>query len=309
MAGLNVHHLEPREESADERNGLVGHVLALGAADKQGGLLEPGLLGVLEGEVAHVVELLGNDAERHLELLLRRTLGPVQVAQEELAHRQVLFVLGQDLVGLALLGHARGVDALHALDVLAKVAAELGVEGRVVDADNVAHHGGFRERHRHGRLGPHAVTDEGGLRETLGPHKGHHVVGHGGVVVLRVVRRVAVVAQVHGVDVPAQLARQHLGYRPVVLAAAKQPVHEDDGRRGDRALFPACFGGVVVKGEIDGALGRVVEAGGPGRRRDRGRPRELAQGLERLEGPGGCHCSRRVSKFCWIKQNDVERDK
>lgn len=69
MAGVNVNELEAREELPDEGDGLVRHISALCAADEQGGLDEAGLARVLEGEVAQVVECLGQRAQRHTELL------------------------------------------------------------------------------------------------------------------------------------------------------------------------------------------------------------------------------------------------
>ena len=94
MAGVDVDELEAREEAADEGDDLVGHVLALGAADEEGGALEARTLRVREGEAAHLVELAAQDVQGHAELLLGVAGGgAVQVAEEELADGEFLFTL------------------------------------------------------------------------------------------------------------------------------------------------------------------------------------------------------------------------
>lgn len=177
---LGIDHLKHREELADERDDLVRDVLALGAADEQRGLEEAHGGRVLEGEVAQVVERLAQDAERDPELLGVGPVGrAVQVAEEELAdceglgyHKLVggclrskrrkggagwkwayLLVWLEDLVGLGLASDAGLVNLLHALDVAAKVGVDTGVDGGVVDRDEVGDEVGLVEGERHGRFG------------------------------------------------------------------------------------------------------------------------------------------------------------
>lgn len=56
MPGLDVDEAEFGEELANERQHVVGDVLALRAADEEGRFLEADGGGVLEWEVAHVGE-------------------------------------------------------------------------------------------------------------------------------------------------------------------------------------------------------------------------------------------------------------
>lgn len=97
MAGINVGEPESGEESANDGDHFVGYVFGLGAADKQRWLLEPRLVRVLEGEIPHVVKVLAEDAERDPELLRLAALGPVQIAEEELADREFLSCRGAAL--------------------------------------------------------------------------------------------------------------------------------------------------------------------------------------------------------------------
>jgi hypothetical protein len=69
VTGLDIHHAEAREELADEGYHVVGHVLALSTADEEGRLLEAYLAGILEGEVAEVIECSTKDVQRDAELL------------------------------------------------------------------------------------------------------------------------------------------------------------------------------------------------------------------------------------------------
>ncbi len=94
MASVDVDQLEEGEELADQRDHLVGDVLALRPADKQRGLRKADLVRVLEGEVAQVVEGLGQDVQRHAELLGLAVGGAVQVAEQKLADREGLLVVG-----------------------------------------------------------------------------------------------------------------------------------------------------------------------------------------------------------------------
>ena len=94
MAGVDVDELEAREEAADEGDDLVGHVLALGAADEEGRALEAGAVRVREGEAAHLVELAAEDGQGDAEFLLGVGGGrAVEVAEEELADGEFLCVL------------------------------------------------------------------------------------------------------------------------------------------------------------------------------------------------------------------------
>lgn len=222
MTSVDVDEREAREELADQGYDLVGDVLAPGAAHEQRGLLEPPLRGVLEGEVAEVVEGLAEHAERDAELLRRAAGRPVQVAQQELPDRQLLLVLGQDGVGVGLPRHARRVDPPHPLHVPRERRAEDRVDRRVVDRHQVVDqvrraegegHGGFGAPRMCENLrsslfplggvwawmglgGSHGVPDERGALQPVLADEAGDVVGHGEVVVARVVRRFAVVAQI-----------------------------------------------------------------------------------------------------------------
>ena len=234
VARIHVDQLKQREELADQRDQLVRHVLALGAPHKKRGLQEPNLAGVLEGEIAQVVERLCERGQGDAELLraLWRPTGPVQVSQEELPDRERLLVRLEDLVGLGLPGHVGLVDLLHALDVAREVALQAGVDGRVVDRDYVGDevgagegegHCGFcapffcvlglcklsvgwlagwgwmdakRGRGRGGGFDLHGVADQGRLLQAVLGDEVGDVGGHGGVVVAMVVRGLAVVAEV-----------------------------------------------------------------------------------------------------------------
>lgn len=77
---LNIDEAEPREELADQRQHLVGHVGALRPSYEQRRLPVPDLLGVLEREVAHVVERLGQDREGDAEGSRFGPGGEVEVA-------------------------------------------------------------------------------------------------------------------------------------------------------------------------------------------------------------------------------------
>ena len=85
MASFDIHQLKVGEELADQWDHLVGNILALRPADEERGLQEAHLRRVLEGEVAEVVEGLGQDVQRHAELLRLAVGGAVQVAEKELA--------------------------------------------------------------------------------------------------------------------------------------------------------------------------------------------------------------------------------
>lgn len=85
MAPLDIGHLKEWEELPHDGQHLVRDVLALGAPDEQGRLLEPVLAGVLEGEVAHVGQGLAEDVDGDAELPGLLALRGVQVPQEELA--------------------------------------------------------------------------------------------------------------------------------------------------------------------------------------------------------------------------------
>lgn len=104
VARVDIDQLKLGEELANQGDHLVRYVLALRAADKQRGLEEAACAGVLEGEVAHVVERLGKDVERHSELLrlgvVRRAM---QVAEEELSDGKGLLqrAEGQSLVSFS----------------------------------------------------------------------------------------------------------------------------------------------------------------------------------------------------------------
>lgn len=94
MPRLNIHQLKPWKELPNHRNHLIRHILAPRPAHKQRGLLKPHLLGVLEGKITQVIQGLGEDGQRHAELLgfgLRR--GPVQVAEEEVADCEGLYMV------------------------------------------------------------------------------------------------------------------------------------------------------------------------------------------------------------------------
>lgn len=71
MPGLDVDELEAGEKLADDRYHLIRDVLAPRAADEERGLVEADFLRRLEGEVAQVVEGLGEDRERDAEFLDR----------------------------------------------------------------------------------------------------------------------------------------------------------------------------------------------------------------------------------------------
>jgi len=92
MPSLDIDELEQGEELPDDGYHLVGDILAQRAADEEGRFAEAFLRWVLEGEVAHVVQRLGQDGQRHAELLrLAVAVGwPVQVAEEEVPDREGL---------------------------------------------------------------------------------------------------------------------------------------------------------------------------------------------------------------------------
>jgi hypothetical protein len=80
VPGLDVDELEAREEAAYGGQHLVRDVLALRAANEERRLLEPRLVRVTEGEVAQVVERLGQDVQWYGELVVRAALWTPQVA-------------------------------------------------------------------------------------------------------------------------------------------------------------------------------------------------------------------------------------
>ena len=92
MASLDINQLKVGEKLADQWDHLVGNILAARSADEECGLQEPHLPRVLEGEVAEVVEGLGQDVQRHAELLRLAVGRAVQVAEKELADMEVLFL-------------------------------------------------------------------------------------------------------------------------------------------------------------------------------------------------------------------------
>ena len=100
MAGVDIDKLEAREEAADQGNDLVRHVLALGAADEEGGPLEARRLRVRKRETTHLVEVAAKDAQGHAEFLLGFAgLGAVKVSQEELADGKFLQISFISLLG------------------------------------------------------------------------------------------------------------------------------------------------------------------------------------------------------------------
>ncbi len=91
MASLNINQLKVREELANQWDYLVGNILAARPADKERRFQKPHLTRVFKGEVAEMVESLGQDVQRYAELLRLAVGGAVQVAEKELADCKVLF--------------------------------------------------------------------------------------------------------------------------------------------------------------------------------------------------------------------------
>ena len=56
MSTVNVLQNELWEELPDKREHVVGDVLTLGPTDEECRPIEPGLVGILEGKVTHVVK-------------------------------------------------------------------------------------------------------------------------------------------------------------------------------------------------------------------------------------------------------------
>lgn len=148
MSGINIDELKPRKEAADGGYGLVGDVLALCAAYEQRRLLEAPFVWVAEGEVAQIIQILGENLERdpelHNILLCLTVVGiisggedPVRIAEQELPDVDVVFVGRQDRVGLALPRHAGVFDVPHPANVGREVATQRRVYGRVVDGYEV----------------------------------------------------------------------------------------------------------------------------------------------------------------------------
>lgn len=69
----------------------------------------------------------------------------------------------------------------------------------------------------------HGVADERRRLQSVLLDEAGHVAGHGRVVVHRGVARLAVVAQVDGVDVPLEVARQDSGRAHSFLSARTTP--------------------------------------------------------------------------------------
>jgi hypothetical protein len=90
VTGVDIDEPETREKLPNEGKHLVGHVLALGTAHEQRGLLEPDFARIFEGEVAQIVERAAEDVERHAELLRLLALRTVKVAEEKLSDRERL---------------------------------------------------------------------------------------------------------------------------------------------------------------------------------------------------------------------------
>lgn len=55
MTRINVSNFKPGEEPSDDWQGFVRNVMTLRPPYKQGGFLEPDVIGVLEWKVCHVV--------------------------------------------------------------------------------------------------------------------------------------------------------------------------------------------------------------------------------------------------------------
>ena len=102
----------------------------------------------------------------------------------------------QDGVGLAALRDARPRHFLHALHVRREVGLQRGVDGRVVDRDQVGDFGRPRQRYAHGRFGAHAVPDQRAVLQLVRLQEEPHILRQVLVVVDGGVWRVAVVAEV-----------------------------------------------------------------------------------------------------------------
>jgi hypothetical protein len=208
VSTVDIRKLKAREEAPNDGDRLITNIVTLCAPDKQRALLEAHLLRVVEGEIRHGIETLAQrvDGDAPRQWLAR--LGAHEVGQQELAHGKLLRIGLHDLVGV-LLGLWLGLgDALHALGVLGEIARQRGVDGCVVDGDDVGAAVRVAQRHGHDGLCAHRVPDERGVLEVVFREEGFDVFGEGRVVVRLVVRRFAVVARVDGVDGAAEDARK-----------------------------------------------------------------------------------------------------
>jgi hypothetical protein len=208
MPTVDICKLKAWEEPPNDRDRLITNIVTLGAPNKQRALLKANFLRVVEGEIRHGIETPAQrvDGDAPRQRLAR--LCAHEVGQQELAHGKLLRIGLHELVGV-LLGLGLGLgDALHALGVLGEVARQRRVDGRVVDRDDVGAAVRVAQRHSHDRLCAHRVPDERGVLEVVLREEGFDVFGEGRVVVRLVVRRVAVVARVDGVDGAAEEARK-----------------------------------------------------------------------------------------------------
>jgi hypothetical protein len=218
MATVDIDQLESWEKPPDDRYRFVAHIVALGAPDEQSSLAEPRLVWVVEREVSHVVQRIRQRLHRYPPPQRLAWL-PHQVGQQELSHREFFRVRLQYLVCLLLAHRLRGLHLAHAFYVFGEVGRERSVDGRIVYGNDVGAGRGVAEGDGHDGFGAHRVPDKRGIFEVVFVKEGFHIFGEGGVSVCLVVGRLAVVAEVEGVDGTREFAGQGTGQKvnPVLL--------------------------------------------------------------------------------------------
>jgi hypothetical protein len=210
VATVNVSQLESREESSNSRQHLVRDIVALRSSHEQRRTFPPCLVRVGEWEVGHVVQRVRKVFDRNAPLH-----DPVRssrkVGQKELANGHRLLIFLQDRICLALLLELCLFNPLHALGVLGEPAVQRSIDRRIVHADQGANGCLLAQCDSHSRLCAHRVSDQRAVLDVLLLQETFHVLGESSVVVLGMVRRVAMVAQIDRVDGAVQLAGKDSG--------------------------------------------------------------------------------------------------
>lgn len=159
MSAVDIDQLHIREEPTSQGQDLIRDVVAPGAADEQSRLVEVGRLRVVEGELAEADEGLAQGEDGELEAVRAVGGGDAgQVREEEVPHKGVGDVGGEDAVDVLAARVVPRVDRGHPLHVRPEVVVQRALDGGVVDGDEVGEEGGVREGEGHGYFGAPGVV-------------------------------------------------------------------------------------------------------------------------------------------------------
>lgn len=90
MAAVNIGHLEPGEESPNDRQCFVWHVLALRTPHKQDWFVEGRLLRVPVWKISHVVQSSRQRPNRHTKLPDTLASWLIEISKQELSDGKIL---------------------------------------------------------------------------------------------------------------------------------------------------------------------------------------------------------------------------